>query len=147
MTNLVDDFALALQLQEQFDNEAAASTYVEDDVFVSDNGSYFQKNSAGKSGSSLCDATWELIDPSPDAWGLFLEFNQKYFWGKLNGVELRWSKRMTLLVAVFSSILRILISVFKVSICHVFTFHTGVLDFVNMRDMVDCVVLSLVNLF
>jgi SprT-like domain-contaning protein Spartan len=35
-------------------------------------------------------------DPNPDLHGLFLAFNQQYFWGLLNSVEVRWSNRMTL---------------------------------------------------
>ncbi|CAI2166903.1 14703_t:CDS:2 [Funneliformis geosporum] len=35
-------------------------------------------------------------DPNPDLHGLFLAFNQQYFWGKLDGVEVRWSNKMTL---------------------------------------------------
>lgn len=98
MAHLVDDFAFALQLQEQLNSEAFSNDCVNDDVFVVDNGGPSKNQTAGKSGSSLCDSSWDLIDPSPDAWGLFIEFNRKYFWDKLTGVELRWSKRMTLLV-------------------------------------------------
>ena len=35
-------------------------------------------------------------DPNPDLHGLFLAFNQQYFWGLLNSVEVRWSNKMTL---------------------------------------------------
>ncbi|CAG8592040.1 12574_t:CDS:2 [Funneliformis caledonium] len=35
-------------------------------------------------------------DPNPDLHGLFLAFNQQYFWGKLDGVEVRWSNKMTM---------------------------------------------------
>uniref|UniRef100_UPI00358DDD78 DNA-dependent metalloprotease SPRTN n=1 Tax=Myxine glutinosa TaxID=7769 RepID=UPI00358DDD78 len=46
--------------------------------------------------TSLIDASWELVDPNPDARVLFTQFNDLYFWGKLAGVELKWSTRMTL---------------------------------------------------
>ena len=101
MASVVDDYALALQLQEQFDREdeiihvgteGGTSYFSVDNVISGSN----NQSVAGKSGSSLCDETWELIDPSPDAWALFIEFNQKFFWGKLTGVELKWSNRMTL---------------------------------------------------
>ena len=92
------DFALALQLQQE--------SYKENDVVVSDSISSFDIEGHSKSddicakvrssGSSLCDETWELVDPNPDAWALFIEFNKKFFWKKLTGVELRWSPRMTL---------------------------------------------------
>ncbi|KAJ1153929.1 hypothetical protein NDU88_006687 [Pleurodeles waltl] len=45
---------------------------------------------------SVVDPSWELMDPSPDIRGLFLQFNQLFFWGKLAGVEVKWSPRMTL---------------------------------------------------
>lgn len=104
MTSPADDFAVALQLQEQLYRENDGS----DDMYIADasNGFTFdgyvdmsfgaRKTSGANAGSSLCDESWELVDPSPDAWALFIEFNKKYFWGKLTGVELRWSTRMTL---------------------------------------------------
>jgi len=89
------DFALALQLQQEL--------YKDTDVVVlSDAISSVKSHSAPDTGTktrsngSLCDETWELVDPNPDAWALFIEFNKKFFWGKLTGVELRWSPRMTL---------------------------------------------------
>jgi len=38
----------------------------------------------------------DLIDPNPDIRALFFEFNQHYFQGKLSGVEVKWSPKMTL---------------------------------------------------
>ncbi|CAI9614830.1 unnamed protein product [Staurois parvus] len=49
---------------------------------------------------SIVDPTWELLDPSPDIHALFLQFNQMFFWGKLVGVEVRWSPKMTLCAGV-----------------------------------------------
>jgi hypothetical protein len=37
----------------------------------------------------------ELIDPSPDLHELFQTFNLQFFHGRLAGVEVRWSARMT----------------------------------------------------
>ncbi|GCC31735.1 hypothetical protein chiPu_0010196 [Chiloscyllium punctatum] len=51
---------------------------------------------------SVVDQEWELIDPNPDLHGLFLQFNDLYFWGRLAGVEVRWSPRMTLCAGVCS---------------------------------------------
>ncbi|CAG0919113.1 unnamed protein product [Notodromas monacha] len=45
---------------------------------------------------SLIDPEWELIDPNPDIFSLFGEFNKRFFWGALFSVEVRWSPRMTL---------------------------------------------------
>lgn len=37
---------------------------------------------------------WETIDPTPDIYSLFGAFDLKFFQGKLQCVELEWSKRM-----------------------------------------------------
>ncbi|XP_078069474.1 DNA-dependent metalloprotease SPRTN [Mustelus asterias] len=52
--------------------------------------------------ASVVDEEWELIDPNPDLHSLFLQFNELYFWGRLAGVEVRWSPRMTLCAGVCS---------------------------------------------
>jgi hypothetical protein len=46
--------------------------------------------------ASIVDASWEYIDPTPDIHGLFIQFDNRFFWGKLKTVEVRWSPRMTL---------------------------------------------------
>ena len=46
-------------------------------------------------GTSLVDEAYELIDPTPDIYQLFRDFDKHFFWGKLGGVELKWSPRMT----------------------------------------------------
>uniref|UniRef100_A0A665UT53 DNA-dependent metalloprotease SPRTN n=1 Tax=Echeneis naucrates TaxID=173247 RepID=A0A665UT53_ECHNA len=74
------DFLLAVQLQEQFDSE----------------------NEPLSSPLSIVDETWEMLDPSPDVRAMFLEFNDQFFWGKLSGVEVKWSPRMTLCAGVCS---------------------------------------------
>jgi len=43
----------------------------------------------------VCDPSLEVSDPAPDARAMFLTFNEALFWGRLSGVELRWSKSMT----------------------------------------------------
>ncbi|NWS71960.1 SPRTN protein, partial [Crotophaga sulcirostris] len=45
---------------------------------------------------SVVDEAWELLDPSPDVHGLFVQFNEALFWGRLAAVEVAWSPRMTL---------------------------------------------------
>ncbi|XP_028996264.1 DNA-dependent metalloprotease SPRTN [Betta splendens] len=109
-----DDFLLAIQLQEQFDNEYQTSLFSSDGL----NDSGFPQNSKKRKvevtggGSdvvprwmptvqperplSIVDETWEMLDPSPDVRAMFLEFNDTFFWGKLSGVEVKWSPRMTL---------------------------------------------------
>lgn len=45
---------------------------------------------------SLVDASWELVDPTPDLQALFVQFNDRFFWGQLEAVEVKWSVRMTM---------------------------------------------------
>lgn len=96
-----EDFLLALQLQEQFDNEVAGS------VWSDDNSASYPLNKKRKVESCsrpvqperpLCivDESWEMLDPNPDVRAMFLHFNDMFFWGKLSGVEVKWSPRMTL---------------------------------------------------
>ena len=77
------DLALAIQLQNELNNEDMSCQLD-------------TKHEDGSKLQSLVDPIWELIDPNPDARDLFLQFNDRYFWGKLSAVEVRWSPRMTL---------------------------------------------------
>ena len=101
-----EDYLLAMQLQEQFNQEGANHQGIEGDVFETSSnenvmlGQWLPKEDtnadAPKNNSwSVVDPRWETIDPLPDARALFIEFNGKYFWNKLAGVEVRWSPRMT----------------------------------------------------
>ncbi|XP_033628508.1 sprT-like domain-containing protein Spartan [Asterias rubens] len=112
------DLELALQLQAQFDREHSTGNHhgivdlsdESDDIANKNDPSFnFGKvvsvgssdddlsRGVGKTESmSIVDKRWELLDPSPDMRAMFLEFNDKYFWGRLAGVEVRWSPRMTL---------------------------------------------------
>lgn len=91
------DFLLALQLQEQFNYEATASTYDEPSQPSSNVIPYSRpKTVSPERPLSIIDESWEMIDPSPDVRTMFLEFNDMFFWGKLCGVEVKWSPRMTL---------------------------------------------------
>ncbi|CAK4840730.1 unnamed protein product, partial [Aphanomyces euteiches] len=36
------------------------------------------------------------VDPTPDIWSLFLEYDQLFFDGTLGGCEVKWSRKMTL---------------------------------------------------
>ncbi|KAF7661590.1 hypothetical protein LDENG_00257720 [Lucifuga dentata] len=115
-----EDFLLALQLQEQFDNEYETSLFssngFEDNIFEQSNKK--RKVEVTGSGSdvvpswkptvqperpmSIVDESWEMLDPNPDVRAMFLEFNDMFFWGKLSGVEVKWSPRMTLSAGVCS---------------------------------------------
>ncbi|VDK40872.1 unnamed protein product [Taenia asiatica] len=45
---------------------------------------------------SPVDPIWQTIDPTPDVRSLFATFDAQFFGGRLSGVEVRWSPRMTL---------------------------------------------------
>ncbi len=45
---------------------------------------------------------WEDIDPTPDLHALFRQFDGRFFWGRLQACEVRWSPRMTLCAGVCS---------------------------------------------
>lgn len=106
-----EDFLFALRLQEQFDKEFETSSLTRDGVEEDALGQNRKKRkaalAAGARGPphrepspggplSIVDETWETLDPNPDVRAMFLEFNDMFFWGKLSGVEVRWSPRMTL---------------------------------------------------
>nr|XP_033331969.1 sprT-like domain-containing protein Spartan [Megalopta genalis] len=44
---------------------------------------------------TLIDQTLELIDPTPNIYTLFMQFNERFFWNVLLPVEVKWSSRMT----------------------------------------------------
>lgn len=96
-----EDFLLALQLQEQFDSELSGSGWSDG----SSDGCPLSKKRKVESYSrpgqperplSIVDESWEMLDPNPDVRAMFLQFNQMFFWGKLSGIEVKWSPRMTL---------------------------------------------------
>ncbi|XP_023285764.1 sprT-like domain-containing protein Spartan isoform X2 [Seriola lalandi dorsalis] len=116
-----EDFLLAIQLQEQFDSEYETSLFPSD--CFEDNGfgqsskkrkvdaapgggsdvvPYFKPAAQPERPLSIVDESWEILDPSPDVRAMFLEFNDMFFWGKLSGVEVKWSPRMTLCAGVCS---------------------------------------------
>lgn len=88
--NQVDrDYALALQLQEQFDRNERRNVVVTPVKSVPT-----QPEQRKPSLGSLGSPSWELSDPTPNVHALFLQFNKTFFWGKLASVVVRWSKRM-----------------------------------------------------
>jgi len=78
-----DDYALALSIQSELFNGNDANSCVAD-----------VRSDAGP--KSLVDPFWEMTDPNPEIRALFLQFNDRFFWGRLSCVEVRWSPRMTL---------------------------------------------------
>ena len=100
-SQIEDDFALAKMLESQYAMEDA------NEEVVSLIPPEFRKGSpqkpvpststaAGKEGLSIIAPEWEDLDPTPDLQAMFLQFNDKFFWGKLAACEVRWSPRMTL---------------------------------------------------
>ena len=95
-----DDYKFALQLQTQFDSE-----FVNDITKFEKFSLNFQKQNFETTGShdeslqteecNLANESMELIDPTPDVWSLFVQFDKKFFNARLAGVEVSWSKRMT----------------------------------------------------
>lgn len=109
------DFLLAIQLQEQFDTEYQTSQLSSEGFLEDDFGQSSKKQKIEAAGGgidavsrwkpptsqperplSIVDQSWEVLDPNPDVRAMFLEFNDMFFWGKLCGVEVKWSPRMTL---------------------------------------------------
>eukprot|EP00117_Sycon_ciliatum_P034282 scpid71314/ scgid3344/ Zinc finger RAD18 domain-containing protein C1orf124 homolog len=84
MSREVDDYALALRLQQEECDNTPQEIH---------NSSTTKSSNESK---SIVDDSWELVDPNPDARQLFMMYNDRYFGGKLAGVEVRWSPRMTL---------------------------------------------------
>lgn len=109
-----EDFLLAIQLQEQFDHEYQTSLFPSNRLVDDGFGHSSKKRRVEGAGGgsdvvpkwkpspqperplSIVDESWEMLDPSPDVRAMFLEFNDMFFWGKLCGVEVKWSPRMTL---------------------------------------------------
>lgn len=90
-----DDLALQLQLQGM--NRQPSIMDLPDGSYT-----HQRKNRKGnenedpnKNKTSLIDPSFEYIDPTPDVHAMFLQFNSRFFWGKLYSVEVRWSPRMT----------------------------------------------------
>lgn len=96
-----DDYAIALLLQQEFDDEYVspvnASSHVTSTVgAASPGGRVTVPSSEGPLG--VVDPRWEVVDPNPNVHELFIQFDNIFFNGSLNnrGVEVRWSPRMTL---------------------------------------------------
>lgn len=90
------DFLLALRLQEQFDQETATAEDSPSSKKRRIDSSGLMDVIRPERPLSVVDESWETLDPNPDVRAMFLQFNDKFFWGKLSGVEVKWSPRMTL---------------------------------------------------
>lgn len=72
-----EDLVLALRLHEEWNLQVSGRDQAQEPL-------------------SLVDASWELVDPTPDLQALFVQFNDRFFWGQLEAVEVKWSMRMTM---------------------------------------------------
>ncbi|KAK7788485.1 hypothetical protein R5R35_010377 [Gryllus longicercus] len=79
------DLALALKLQEEFDEEFSRSQKK----------SFLDLNDEPTTKVSLIDPSLEYSDPTPDIHRMFVNFDKRFFWNKLGSVEVKWSPRMT----------------------------------------------------
>ncbi|XP_044742227.1 DNA-dependent metalloprotease SPRTN-like [Chrysoperla carnea] len=83
------DYILALRLQQQLEMEENSTPI----PCISEKEKYNNKNNKNK--ENLIDPSWELIDPTPNIFTLFIQFDKRFFYNKLNAVIVKWSKRMT----------------------------------------------------
>ncbi|NWI70051.1 SPRTN protein, partial [Todus mexicanus] len=88
---------LALQLQELWESEEEAAAAA---AAAAEPCPEARPGAAPLRPLSVVDEAWELLDPSPDVRGLFVQFNEALFWGRLAAVEVSWSPRMTLCAGV-----------------------------------------------
>ncbi|XP_037526984.1 DNA-dependent metalloprotease SPRTN isoform X3 [Rhipicephalus sanguineus] len=93
-----EDFRMALELQLQIneENEYRQSLQTWDRPSTKAPAERSVVPYSSRRDLSVVDAFWELNDPNPNVHSLFVEFNEAFFFGKLSGVEVRWSPRMTL---------------------------------------------------
>uniref|UniRef100_A0A5F5PNG7 DNA-dependent metalloprotease SPRTN n=2 Tax=Equus TaxID=9789 RepID=A0A5F5PNG7_HORSE len=78
-----EDLVLALRLHEEWNLQVSGRDQAQEPL-------------------SLVDASWELVDPTPDLQALFVQFNDRFFWGQLEAVEVKWSMRMTMCAGICS---------------------------------------------
>lgn len=111
MADAVDDdgdYLLALSLASQFELEDANEEVVNLIPEAFRKKGTPTKSAAGDPGnrprlsSSIVAPEWEDLDPTPDLHALFLQFNDRFFWGRLSACEVKWSPRMTLCAGVCS---------------------------------------------
>ena len=91
------DYALALQIQDAIEPDKDKSENSVDKKL-----NQLQKITvpSPKGPIGIVDPYWELADPNPNIYELFMMFDSLFFDGILNnrGVSVQWSPRMTLLV-------------------------------------------------
>ncbi|KAK0041254.1 sprT-like domain-containing protein Spartan [Biomphalaria pfeifferi] len=100
----MDDLLYARSLQEQFNRELEFKDFTRKEDHELRSGTRVTRNDVQVSGIddndyrndvSPVDPSLELSDPNPDILTLFLQFNKRFFWGRLSSIEVKWSPRMT----------------------------------------------------
>ena len=92
-----EDLALALQMSqegsrgEESDYQLALSLQNELNDGQCSNG-----RAEASQSLSIVDKSLETTDPNPNIRELFLQYNDSFFFGRLSGVEVKWSRQMTL---------------------------------------------------
>lgn len=69
---------------------AASTSRSSDDKEINEAKFFHQKK------MNLIDSSYELIDPNPNIYELFVLFSDQFFYGALGACTVEWSKRMTL---------------------------------------------------
>ena len=87
---VTEDEKLARQLQQTFNREQGQSSMASPKANTPNK----YANMAPHLETQLCSHEWESIDPNPDIYSLFIQFDQRFFWNSLGAVQLEWSKRM-----------------------------------------------------
>ena len=78
----------------------------------------------------IIDQQWELIDPTPDIYKLFNQFNLDFFYDKLSSVFVQWSSKMTRSI---ENRIRYIIYKFDIIVVLVFVFMNQKETFVELH--------------
>ncbi|XP_071963338.1 uncharacterized protein [Antedon mediterranea] len=99
--SLDSDYELARHLQAEYYEDQETQTDSKPRLQQSNFSDNIQRRESDKP-LSIVDERWEMLDPTPDVRAMFIEFDNTFFKGKLAGVEVKWSPRMTLCAGVCS---------------------------------------------
>ena len=96
LSQIEDDFAFAQLLETQYATEDAHKEVVSlvPPEFITGNPSnkrrnnpQFTKGLEKSKTMSIIAPEWEDLDPTPDLHALFVQYNERFFWGKLAGCK------------------------------------------------------------
>ncbi|EDV99617.1 GH12438 [Drosophila grimshawi] len=100
-----EDYQIAMRLQAEFDAENTSNADESSASFAeatrpSDISILMRGEPVGHDGNyldqtqNLVHPEWELVDPTPDIFAMFVRFDEKFFNRRLSAVAVQWSKRM-----------------------------------------------------